>query len=437
MMPLERGQEFQFGLDTDDSVTPEHSSFSTQTEYLSYSKPSSTRHSSMPPPYDGLSSSGNSPLPSQFSSRAATPMPHQLRPPHEGTSRRLPNPPIIEIPAERATGMTGPSQLESSDSLTPHSQSPPTPSPSSSRTSPLTPQSPADSPSRLLSVPPAAKTARSRSVFRPFSALRLPRATAQITNQAAQRVAEEVRLRTAEEQAARRALEQAAREREENEARRAAAQAKARKRVGSCIQPLLVSRHASEEDCIAVFSECAQACRNGGLDLSAVLQEPIVEGQTPVYWAILNRSSPSDADDALIAALLNACGPLNETTMDAVRAACTLTSNNALLQHLFGQFPGLSPLSVSDALLLGPSGAGDIVDVEETRDGSVAFTAYIKIRRFRIRMKVSKVVKVEFVTRGMPFPGKGKQRSADFHERRADLDGRVHVDRWTWARRSF
>ncbi|KAI9512550.1 hypothetical protein F5148DRAFT_852763 [Russula earlei] len=341
LMPLMQKKHLQFGLDTNDSVTPGHSSFSTATQYLSYSKPSSTRHLSMPPLYDSLSSSGNSPQPPHLSSRAAD-------------------------------------------------------------------------------------TTRSRSVFRPFSVLRLPRTTAQITNQAAQRAAEEVRLRTAEEEAAR--------EREENEARRAAAQAEARKRVGSCIQHLLVSRHASEEDCIAVLSECAQACQNGGLDLSAVLQEPIVEGQTPVYWAILNRSSPSDADDALIAALLNACGSLNETTMDAVRAACMLTSNNALLQHLFGQFPRLSPLSASDALLLGPSGAGDIVDVEETRAGSVAFIAYIKIRRFWIRMMVSKVVKVEFVTCGMPFPG--KQRSADFHERRADLDGRVH-DHRTWARRSF
>jgi hypothetical protein len=79
-----------------------------------------------------------------------------------------------------------------------------------------------------------------------------------------------------------------------------------------------------------------------------------------------------------------------------------LISNNALLQHLFWTFPELSPLSMKDRMLLGPSGGGDIVEVDETQDGSGAFIAHMKIRRFRLRMNVSAIVKVEFVTFGRP-----------------------------------
>jgi hypothetical protein len=48
-------------------------------------------------------------------------------------------------------------------------------------------------------------------------------------------------------------------------------------------------------------------------------------------------------------------------------------------------------------MLLGPSG-GDVVDVGETRDGTGAFIADVKIRRFRLRMNSSKVIKIEFIT---------------------------------------
>ncbi|KAH9980671.1 hypothetical protein BJV74DRAFT_97884 [Russula compacta] len=186
-------------------------------------------------------------------------------------------------------------------------------------------------------------------------------------------------------------------------AHQAVSQAEAKEVVQSSIRSLLVLSNSSDEDRISAFSRCLQVCKNSGLDFSAVLQEPLIEEQTPVYWAILNRpAASSEADDAaldsLIVALLTACGSLNETTMASVRLACMLMSNNTLLQRLFWQFPGLSPLSTSDSMLLRPSGGGDVVDVEQTRDGTGAFVASIKLPRFRLRMSVSKVVKAEFVT---------------------------------------
>jgi len=243
--------------------------------------------------------------------------------------------------------------------------------------------------------------------------LKLPKATrnatAQIAKQAVWKVNEDLRLQKEEEEAARQAAEQAVREREAADARRAAAEAEARGTVQHCIHSLLSHSHPSAEDRSATLWECFQACENGGLDFSAVIQEPLIAEQTPVYWAILNRRATSSevdsaAFDALIVALLKACGSFHETTITSVRVACMLTSNNALLQRLFWQFPGLSPLSARDGLLLGPSGEGDVVDVEETWDGTGAFITYIEIRRFRLRMKMFKVVKVEFVTGGRSIP---------------------------------
>jgi hypothetical protein len=201
--------------------------------------------------------------------------------------------------------------------------------------------------------------------------------------------------------------EAAMREREEEMRLHAEAQAGARETVKSSFQSLLSHDRPSEEIFRSAFSTCSQACKEVGLDLSDVLQEPIIEGQTPVYWAILNRPATSSkanvkTSDALIIALLNVCGSLDETTAVSVRLACMLISNNALLQHLFWKFPELSPLSTKDRMLLGPSGGGDIVDVQETQDGTGAFTASMKIRRFRMRMNVSTVVKVEFITFGRP-----------------------------------
>jgi hypothetical protein len=183
------------------------------------------------------------------------------------------------------------------------------------------------------------------------------------------------------------------------------AQAGARETVKACIQTLLSRGHTSEEARMSVFSTCSQVCKKVGLDLSSVLQEPIIEGQTPIYWAILNRPATSSevdvkTSDALIIALLSVCGLLKETTVASVRLACMLISNNALLQHLFWDFPGLSPLTTKDRMLLGATGGGDIVDVEEPQDGTGGFITYIQIRRFRMRMNVSTLVKVEFVTFG-------------------------------------
>ena len=239
-----------------------------------------------------------------------------------------------------------------------------------------------------------------RSPFSVIKSFRKP--TAQSAKQAAGKVSDETVVRVAEEAAG-----QFTKEIDENAARYTAAQAEARERVRSSIHSLLFRGLTSDEERVSVLSKCARVCKDCGMDFSAVLQEPIIEGQIPVYWAILNRPATSaevdeDASNALIFTLLNASGSLSKTTSDSVRLACMWTSNNALLQHLFWQFPGLTPLSMSDRMLLGPNG-GDFVHVEETRDGSGAFIAHVSIRRFRLRMNSSKLIKIEFITFGRPY----------------------------------
>ena len=188
----------------------------------------------------------------------------------------------------------------------------------------------------------------------------------------------------------------------EHYARQSATRENAKEAIRSNIRSLL-SRQLTPDEYGLIFEDCAQICESGDLDLSTVLQEPLIDEKPPVYWAILNGPSAQGSDEAfraLVVALLRACEPLNDATITSIRFACMLTSNDVLLQHLFRHFAALSPLTPGDAILLSSVGGGDVVEVNETQDGTGTFIARIQVRRFRLRMRVSKLVKIEFVTSG-------------------------------------
>jgi len=194
---------------------------------------------------------------------------------------------------------------------------------------------------------------------------------------------------------------------EEEHALEVAAQSNAREAVISRVRSLLSRGLPSEDGYDPVFKKLAEICESGGLELSGVLQEPLIDEKPPVYWAILNGPPTSSEDgdgdaafDALVVALVGASQPLKESTITSIRHACMLTSNNTLLQHLFRRFPDLAPLNPGDVILLSSTGGGDVVEIEESLDGTGIFVAHIQIRRFRLRMRVSKLVKIEFVTSG-------------------------------------
>ena len=111
-----------------------------------------------------------------------------------------------------------------------------------------------------------------------------------------------------------------------------------------------------------MFSTCSQACKNVGLDLSAVFREPIIEGK-PQYVGLYSHSP--------LTLILKLSGALSA----------------------FHEGP-----------YLGPPGGGDIVDSDMggTQDDAGAFIASLKIRRFWARVNVSVVVRVEFVAFGRP-----------------------------------
>ena len=349
-----------------------------------------------PPPYTSPpspSASEDALFPPHLSSRDTTPTSPRLPNGYEASRRlpTLPNP-RIAIPVERTTSSH--SLISASSSQSPVQQS--------SRPSPFPSHV---SSSSFLPLPPDAPIVKSRSGFNPLSVLKRPfrKSGAQSARQVAGTVSEETIVRIAEEDAA----AELSREKDENAFRYTAAQTEARERIQSSIHSLLFRGLTSDEERTSIFSKCARICKEYNLDFPSVLQEPLIEGQIPVYWAILNRPAKSpevddDALNALIFTLLNASGSLKKTTNDSVRVACMWTSNNALLQLLFWQFPELSPLSMSDRMLLGPTG-GDVVNVEETRDGSGAFVAHINIRRFRLRMNSSRLIKSEFITFGRSY----------------------------------
>jgi hypothetical protein len=243
-----------------------------------------------------------------------------------------------------------------------------------------------------------------RSRFRSLATLGLSRAarqaTTQITEAAARQAADERRHHLDEERE-RRVTQ--VREKEEV-ARQILAQDRAKEDVRTRVMILLQGRLPPGEDRRSTLSACAQACDGEGLDLSTVLQEMSIEGYPPIYWAIVNRSVASErgmAPDSLMAALLAACRPLSPATLTAIRVACTMASDNVLLQQLFRLIPPLSHISTRDALLLGPANEEDRVDVDEKRNGTGSWVALIKIPRFRLRMRVCQSVSVEFIASGM------------------------------------
>ena len=186
------------------------------------------------------------------------------------------------------------------------------------------------------------------------------------------------------------------------------------------LRDLLSKARPSEHEWISLLSNCADTCNTHGLNFSALLQEPFVEGRLPVYWAILKRppataaaavaktdhSSPAGNSDpdALVLAILDASLPINIASVADARLACVTVSDNALFVRLGQRYEAFSPRTGPDRVLLGGSDTVDTVLVEEARGSgsnvSAAFTVRFSITQFQLRMRVSKQARIEFIARG-------------------------------------
>jgi hypothetical protein len=178
------------------------------------------------------------------------------------------------------------------------------------------------------------------------------------------------------------------------------------------LRALISQVSLSEDEFKSALRSYAQACAAKDIDFSMLLQEPILAGDLPVYWAIIKRPAAArrpvqgeenDIDhdpDALVLAILDFSRPLQSATVVAARRACTTVSDNALFRRLCKLFKEFAPVSDTDAMLLEGSGTHDNVVVEELSRNDGAFVARIELVQFRLRMRVSKRVCVEFVARG-------------------------------------
>jgi hypothetical protein len=172
------------------------------------------------------------------------------------------------------------------------------------------------------------------------------------------------------------------------------------------LRHLLSQASPDEEECRSVLQTCAEACAEKGVNFAALLQEPIMVGHLPVYWAIIKSRAvrhiqPVRDADALILTILDFSRPLQSASIVAARRGCMTVSDNPLFRNLcrlFKEF--VPPVSATDELLLEGSGVEDSISVEEQRGNDGAFVARIKLSQFLLRMRLSKVVYVEFVTRG-------------------------------------
>ena len=382
-----------------------------------------------PPPYAGASSKGASDSDPSLSHPSPSPRPpatmatHQLVPAPDMSSWTHPHlaPPELwvepwaddpfaaQTPANRSqlSSRVTASTLSSSHSFNGASSS------TLSLSVPAFPPPPIPLDTNFLfpvARPKSASSHKSRSALSSKLSKATRNATAWFSGNAAQKgsaegTSEELkRPRTTESEAVAQASRMRPMRRDEDP-RKAKIRAQASEAVKSSLRSWL-TRDFADEESAAVLRKCNQICTNGCLDLSVVLQEPLLDGKPPVYWAILNGTTDPRSSDAalhaLVLSLLEPCQPLKEATIASIRLACMMTSNNVLLQHLFWHFPAISPLTRSDTMLLSSAAGGDIVDVDQSQDGTGTFAARIQIRRFRLRMRVSKLVKIEFVTSGKP-----------------------------------
>jgi len=225
----------------------------------------------------------------------------------------------------------------------------------------------------------------------------------------AEAAAAEARREAAAEARRKAAEEQALAEQKERE------RGQMREQTQEWLRALVSQVSLSEEEFKSVLRSSARACAAKDIDFAALLQEPILTGDLPVYWAIVKRPAAAtcpvqgeegdtdhgcDDPDALVLAILDFSQPLQKATVVAARRACMAVSDNALFRRLCGLFKEFAPVSDTDAMLLEGSGAQDNVVVNELSSNDGAFVARIKLAQFRLRMRVSKQVCVEFVARG-------------------------------------
>jgi len=153
----------------------------------------------------------------------------------------------------------------------------------------------------------------------------------------------------------------------------------------------------------SMLDGCAEACRSYGMSLSSLIQEPSIEGHTPIYWAIMKRNpDPPGVEQLpfdLAVALLTFAVPLSDETISEIRLAILHNSDQAFFQRL-RRWPSFSPVSGAEEMLLDGSLPPDEVVIENAVGDESAFVARFRIPMFQKRLRLSKQLHMEFIARG-------------------------------------
>ncbi|TFY57395.1 hypothetical protein EVJ58_g7045 [Rhodofomes roseus] len=167
------------------------------------------------------------------------------------------------------------------------------------------------------------------------------------------------------------------------------------------LRDLLTRQLVVEQSAEVVLKGCTDACREYGLSLAALLQEPIVEGHTPIYWAVV-KCGPGPQTSfihELLSAFLTCAAPLTEATLSDIRHACLENPIQELFQWI-RRLPAITPLIGAAEVLFSGEVPEDDVVVEELSGDKDMFVGHFRILMFQKRMRVLKHVDIEFIARG-------------------------------------
>lgn len=162
----------------------------------------------------------------------------------------------------------------------------------------------------------------------------------------------------------------------------------------------LVKQSEADSYTTSLVSGCSEACRSYGIPFSVLLQEPSLEGHSPIYWAIIRRDShatPSSAD--VVTSLFSPISSLSDATISEIRLACLHNSDQLLYQQL-RRWSAFNPVSGMEEMLMGGSVPHDTIVVENAPDDERAFMVRFRVPMFQKRLRISKHIALEFIARG-------------------------------------
>ncbi|KAH9922096.1 uncharacterized protein B0H18DRAFT_1121113 [Fomitopsis serialis] len=171
--------------------------------------------------------------------------------------------------------------------------------------------------------------------------------------------------------------------------------------MSSFLRDLLTRQFAVEQSVEFVLKGCTDACRVYGLSLAALLQEPSIEGHTPIYWAVVKcgPGPQTTFTHELLATFLSCAAPLTETALADIRLACLENPDQELFQWI-RRSRAMTPLFGAAEVLFSGAVPEDEVFVEELPGENDMFVGHFRILMFQKRMRVLKHVGLEFIARG-------------------------------------